>query len=188
MANKDHLTTEDWLKAAFRALSTGGVQAVRAEALARQLGVSKGSFYWHFKDVPALKAAMLDHWCDQATGAIIAEVADAAPTPAAQIRLLVDIAAGDLDADYGGRAVEGAIRFWGSCEPEVGLRVAEVDQVRLSYLTDLLATCALTAEQAENGAYLLYGALIGLPFIAQPGALDLRDRLHRLLQMIAPSV
>ncbi|NLH83356.1 MAG: TetR family transcriptional regulator, partial [Phyllobacteriaceae bacterium] len=51
MATRSTLSAEDWIKAAFRALSVGGVQAIRAEAIARDLNVSKGAFYWHFKDV-----------------------------------------------------------------------------------------------------------------------------------------
>ncbi|MBR9990945.1 MAG: helix-turn-helix transcriptional regulator, partial [Gemmatimonadetes bacterium] len=43
---------EEWLSAAAQAMSDGGVEAVRVEAIARDLSITKGSFYWHFKDRP----------------------------------------------------------------------------------------------------------------------------------------
>ncbi|WP_163317770.1 TetR family transcriptional regulator, partial [Enterobacter hormaechei] len=49
MPTRKTLSAEDWISAAFRALSQGGAQAIRAEAIARDLKVSKGSFYWHFR-------------------------------------------------------------------------------------------------------------------------------------------
>ena len=55
---KLRLGPEDWVMAGFRALAADGPQAVRAETLARGLGATKGSFYWHFKDLAALHQAM----------------------------------------------------------------------------------------------------------------------------------
>ena len=52
----------DWVRAAFARLSDDGIDAVRVEVLARDLHVSKGSFYWHFRDRDELAAAMLDQW------------------------------------------------------------------------------------------------------------------------------
>ena len=51
-----------WVAAAFDALADGGIDAVRVEPLAKALGITKGSFYWHFADRRALLDAMLDAW------------------------------------------------------------------------------------------------------------------------------
>ncbi|MGA6960157.1 MAG: helix-turn-helix domain-containing protein, partial [Candidatus Acidiferrales bacterium] len=56
------LQPDDWVRAAFARLSTEGIESVRIELLARDLGVSKGSFYWHFQDREELLAKMLDRW------------------------------------------------------------------------------------------------------------------------------
>src|SRR5271156_4146063 len=56
------LQPDDWIRAAFARLSTEGIESVRIELLARDLGVSKGSFYWHFQDREELLAKMLDRW------------------------------------------------------------------------------------------------------------------------------
>ena len=56
------LEREDWLRAARLALLRGGVEAVRVEKLARDLDVTKGSFYWHFKDRDELLDLLLREW------------------------------------------------------------------------------------------------------------------------------
>lgn len=70
-------TSTDWVDAAYDAFAEQGLDAVRVEALARTMGTSKGSFYWHFPDHQALVAAVLERWATE-TEQIIAE-ADAAP-------------------------------------------------------------------------------------------------------------
>lgn len=61
---KGHLDADAWADAALNELAAHGIDRVRVELLAKQLGVTKGSFYWHFKDRDALLARMLDRWRD----------------------------------------------------------------------------------------------------------------------------
>lgn len=89
---REVLSREDWLLAGLRALASGGPEAIKAERLARGLGTTKGSFYWHFKDVPAFRAAMLDHWRNRALTSIIAEIENE-QTPTSALRKLAQIAA-----------------------------------------------------------------------------------------------
>jgi len=70
------LSRDRWIDAGFRALTEKGPQALKAEPLARGLNTTKGSFYWHFKDVPAFQAEMLACWEKQATQDIIEARAD----------------------------------------------------------------------------------------------------------------
>lgn len=77
----DQLSATDWLDAGLKALAASGVAALKADPLAKALGVSRGSFYWHFRDVEAYHTAVLARWRDIATERIIANVekhADAA--------------------------------------------------------------------------------------------------------------
>src|ERR1051325_11082310 len=76
------LDAEAWVAAAFDALAEGGVDAVRVEPLAKALGITKGSFYWHFADRRALLDAMLTAWADGRIAAI-REQATARRAPAA---------------------------------------------------------------------------------------------------------
>src|SRR4029077_16836251 len=93
-----------WVDAALQAVAAGGPDAVRVEALAVTLGVSKGGFYWHFKDRQALLDEMLDVWEQAGTDDVIARV-DSQPTdPRAKVRQLFELA---RSADF---AVELALR------------------------------------------------------------------------------
>ena len=73
-----------WVDAALQALAAGGPDAVRVEALAASLGVSKGGFYWHFNDRQALFEEMLDSWEQAGTEEVIARVESRAGRSARQ--------------------------------------------------------------------------------------------------------
>lgn len=134
-----HLTPEDWIAAAFRRLGREGIAAVRVEAVARELGVSKGSFYWHFTDLSDLRRRMLDHWHRQASARILA-MADAAGEGARErLSRLMELATSDLDAPYGGYAAEAAIRDWARNDPEAAEAQQRADALRLGYLQGLFA-------------------------------------------------
>ena len=60
--NATHLTTTDWLQAALEMLADAGIGAVKIVPLAKRLGVTSGSFYWHFHNRPELYDAILDYW------------------------------------------------------------------------------------------------------------------------------
>lgn len=64
-ARVSHLTREDWVDAAWKALANGSIETIKVDRLAHQLGVTRGSFYWHFKDKKALIDAVLDRWLGQ---------------------------------------------------------------------------------------------------------------------------
>jgi AcrR family transcriptional regulator len=181
MQTKTTLSADDWIKAAFRTLSAGGVQAIKAEAIARDLKVSKGSFYWHFKDVPDLKAQMLEHWSRAATGAIIADIEAAGGSPRDRLRLLVEEATGDRSLPYGGMLAESAIREWGRHDAAAAGALKTVDTHRLAYVAELFGTGGFTADQGAAKARLLYGALIGLETLAAEGLADLRGDMFNLL-------
>lgn len=187
MATKNTLTSDDWIKAAFRALTTGGVQAIRAEAIARDLKVSKGSFYWHFKDVPDLKAKMLAHWAREATDAIIAEI-EALEVPAQErLRLLVHAATDERSLPYGGLLTDGAVREWARFDAMAATTLKSVDESRLGYIAVLLGDCGFSSAESRSGASALYGALIGLEALAASGLADLRGDLLRLLEALLGS-
>jgi AcrR family transcriptional regulator len=184
MMTKTPLSGDDWIKAAFRALSSGGVQAIRAEAIARDLKVSKGSFYWHFRDVPDLKAQMLEHWAAQATDAIIADVEDSAGSGRDQLKLLVEAATGDRNLVYGGVQAEGAIREWARYDSTAAAVLKAVDQRRLAYVAELFARCGFSAASSRSGANILYAGLIGLEALASGELADLRADMLALLSAL----
>ena len=58
----DQFSANRWVEQGLKALATNGFTALKADPLAKLLGVSRGSFYWHFRDVDAFRAAVLARW------------------------------------------------------------------------------------------------------------------------------
>lgn len=152
------LGRDEWVAAAVDELAAGGVEAVRVEVLARRLGVTKGSFYWHFSGREELRDAVLDWYEVARTDAVIAQVESAAERPEARLRALAELVftpTGPVDR------VESAIRAWASSDDRAARTLARVDRRRVRYVTDLLAATGLERTLARRRAQLLYRALIG---------------------------
>ena len=175
----NRLTKEDWIIEGFRALSELGSKALKAEVLARRMNSTKGSFYWHFKDVPSFHAAMLAHWREKAVSDII-DALSVIPEPQARFRRLATMASEAAPERYGGFAVEPAIRAWSLHDPLVAAGVAEVDRARMSYLSELLVFC----DRPPELAVLVYGAYVGLDDLASRGTSGTVEALSDLVERI----
>lgn len=182
VAQGGRLGPQDWIMAAFRALAAGGPDALRVEAIARDLGATKGSFYWHFKDLRALHQAMLEAWEQLATTDVTAAARAASADPHAQVMRLVDLVSVLPEAEVTGGALEPAIRDWGRTDPLAAAVLARVDRHRLEDLAALLAEAGLQPEVAEEGAAAFYGALIGLEGLRATTGLALRAPLRRVAE------
>ena len=154
MADRRTLSAEDWIKCGFQALGSGGVQAIRAERLARTLGVSKGSFYWHFADVGALHAGMITHWEEVATEQIIVNNDAGGGDGLARLTRLVEIVTSNLSEPYGGMATEAALRDWARDDAAAAISLRRVDQHRLAYVEALFAQTAMDRTAAARAARL----------------------------------
>ena len=172
------LSREDWILAGFRALTAGGVAALRVEPVARALGTTKGSFYWHFADPADWRTAMLTYWEHVAYLHVIADLA-ALPTGAARLQALTSRAVtGGRDPAHGGLAAEPALREWARFAPDVAETVARVDQGRIAFLADCLtdmqphAPVAPHAPDAQLGARAIYATYIGLQSLQGSDAQD----------------
>ena len=181
VSKKKTLSRADWIGAAIGALTNGGAQALKAEALARSLKVSKGSFYWHFKDVNDLKRAMIHHWQRRASDAVDAEIARTAQAPPAALSRLLALTDTRHGSPFGDRATEAAIRDWARGEPFVRQAVAEVDARRVAFLTGLLRQHGLGAPEAAQTARLFYAAMIGCEALGLTGMDEGQDDLQVLL-------
>jgi AcrR family transcriptional regulator len=184
MKSHDTLTPRDWIAAGFRALTVGGPQAIKIEAIARELRVSKGSFYWHFKDVASFKLAMLSHWAEVATKDVISKIGGSKAEPREQLRHLVQVAAGNSSDPYGGKQVEAAIRDWARYDADVAETIKAVDHQRLQFLTMLLRASGMSSTQASTFACILYGALIGLEQLSYHKLANVEGDLSALLDIL----
>ncbi|MBV2366472.1 TetR/AcrR family transcriptional regulator [Streptomonospora nanhaiensis] len=90
---RGRVTREDWTRAALGALARGGMAAVSVDALAGELDITRGSFYWHFKDREALLAAALELWEQRATADVISRI-EPLDDPREQLRVLLETALG----------------------------------------------------------------------------------------------
>ncbi len=151
------LGPEDWLAAAWEALARDGEGGVKVERLAAALGVTKGSFYWHFADRSALLSALLEDWERRATALVIEQVDACSESPLERLRALVQATTGAPEAPD----VEHAVRAWGAQDAQVRKRLRRVDARREAYVTALLEALGVPPGQATMRARLLYLALIG---------------------------
>ncbi|MFN4192938.1 MAG: TetR/AcrR family transcriptional regulator [Tabrizicola sp.] len=182
---KSRLGRTDWVLAGFRALVRGGIAAVRVEALARDLKATKGSFYWHFKDLSELHQTMLELWEGLATTAITAHVRQSGRDPMGQLMLLVDMVSIRPGEAFGGVEIEPALRDWGRGDPRARAVVERVDRQRLADLAGFLRAVGLEESELLPTAQLIYAAVIGLESLrlttGEDMAAPLRSLVARLL-------
>jgi AcrR family transcriptional regulator len=155
------LTANDWTVAALDALARGGLAAVAVEPLAKSLGTTKGSFYWHFADRNALIEAALERWEQRDTERVIA-VADQAPDVVTRLRDLLRLVftAVQGDSGLGAGSVELALQA-NATHPLVAPTLARVTERRLAYLNSLFADLGLSDGRARDRALLAYAAFLG---------------------------
>jgi AcrR family transcriptional regulator len=157
----DQLSAQDWLDQGLRTLARSGFTALKAERLARAMGVSRGSFYWHFASLGAFHAAILKYWREVAAEQIIANL-EAASTHDNPLLLL-------LRQAFGGRlALENAVRSWAMFDPAARAAVQAIDRRRLGYVEGLLRAAGLSPDVARARAQILYWAFLGFAQSDQP--------------------
>ena len=147
------LGKEDWIREALFAIAEGGSGAVAVEPLAKRLGTTKGSFYWHFAGRDALVAATLERWERTDTEDVITAI-EAEPDLTARLRLLLGHA---LD---GGARVELALQP-AAAHPLVAPVLGRVTRRRLDYLTDVFTELGFAVGTARERSVLAYTAYLG---------------------------
>jgi AcrR family transcriptional regulator len=143
----------DWAQAALDALADGGLAAIAVEPLARRLGTTKGSFYWHFADRGELVREALDLWERRDTDEVIARVA-AVDDPEAALVALLRLALGRPGCDAGVLA--------GAAHPDVGVVLERVTRKRLAFLERLHLALGLGPAGARHQARIAYALYLGL--------------------------
>lgn len=176
---KPRLTAEDWILAGFRALASSGPAALKAEPLARALKTTKGSFYWHFKDVPDFHRRMLALWEEQSIDAITRKLTQE-NDPVKRLYQLGDISA-SAKPEYGGDAAEPAIRAWAYGDPDVSLAVQRVDEKRAAFLEEILSQLDLTNP---DFARIIYGAYVGMGTLSAADEIDNKNAMSTLMAAI----
>lgn len=168
-----------WVDAALQALAEGGPDAVRVEALAVRLGVSKGGFYWHFADRQALLDDVLDAWAEAGTEGILERFDSQRSDPRSKLQQLFELAP---TANF---AVELAIRDWSRRDKDVAERLRRVDNRRMDWLRSLFGEFCPDESDVEARSMLAYSLLIGSYFItAQHGDRTRLQMMHLALDRL----
>ena len=184
-----------WIDAALQALAAGGPDAVRIEALARSLGVTKGGFYWHFDDRRALLDEILDRWeqvsvdevidfydhCDFDLDEVIERVEADGGGAADKLRRLSALA-GSTEEAFGFDPLKAdlAIRDWARRDRTVAARLRRVDNRRMDYMRSLFSASGIEEGEVEARCLLAFSLWIGSNFILAEHRGRSRQRVLRL--------
>ena len=152
------LEKKDWIRAAVYLMAEKSVDAVKVEVLAKRIGVSKGSFYWHFKNRQALLDGILDYW--EAETDYLIEVANRAERPLDRLRALFG-AIGEEAGEQSEFALDTAVFRWALRDPAIAERVKRVEEKRIRYMQQLLLDDGRPLELANYQAEVLYLAFLG---------------------------
>lgn len=151
-----------WVEAALEELAAGGPESIRVEALATRLGVSKGGFYWHFKDRAALLEEMLDSWEQSVVSDIIAQVEAESGESRAKLQHLFELA---FHSSTDLLRVELTLRDWSRRDSGVAARLHRIDSRRMAYLRSLFGPICVDDDDAEARSMLAFSLFIGSNFI-----------------------
>ncbi|MFK7869706.1 MAG: TetR/AcrR family transcriptional regulator [Roseobacter sp.] len=150
---RTRLTRQTWIETGIATLVEAGPSALAAEPLARKLKTTKGSFYWHFKDVPDFHQAILKDWQTRAFAAVVAALSESGNAERRLRRFGAILRADPQD---------GALRAWARSDPLVAKAIAQVDDERLKYLANLLKQLGISNPEF---AHTCLGTMIGVPQI-----------------------
>ena len=157
------LTRDDWLDAAFNAVVEGGFDKARVLMIADTLGVTRGSFYWHFTDHADLIAALLVRWLERemALGEQLRSDAHATADPRADLEQLLEVALAHAGADLENIRFELALRGLGRRDATVAQMLVQVDEARMALFEQKFQRLTGDKKKSTELAALFYLAIVG---------------------------
>jgi AcrR family transcriptional regulator len=156
------LGREDWLSRALVSLEAHGVEGVRIVPLARDLGVTSGSFYWHFRNRRELLSALLLYWDEWSTLRAIEHMETQKGKPQERLMRLLEFVLDEGLGDY-----DAAMQAWAVHDPEAAAMVARVFGRRMDYVSGLFREMGHPGTEARTRALLVASLMT---FVYSPGA------------------
>ena len=169
-ASREALDRAAWIAAALNIVAQDGIDGLRIESLAKKLGVTKGSFYWHFKDRRDLIDAVLDDWRAGRIRDIRKQTAAEPGGELAALRHTIDVYAAAKNRK--GISIEAALRLWARQDANGLAVVEEVDAERLECTRRLFLALGLPPAEAAARSALLYAYVFGFSMM-QCGRFDM---------------
>jgi AcrR family transcriptional regulator len=178
MAAPTRTPRTSWIQEGLRALGVGGPDAVRIEKLAQVLGVTKGGFYWHFEDRPALLEEMLDAWERVMVDEVIEHLEGEGGDARARLRRLFTLAS-STEA-RGLMSIDLAVRDWARRDKAVARRLRRVDNRRMEYMRSLFGAFCPDRDDVEARCLLAFSLWVGNHFIAADHGAHSRTEVRNL--------
>ena len=170
-----------WVDEGLRALAAGGPEAVRVEALAKALGVTKGGFYWYFDDRSALLDELVGAWERISVDEVIDRVESEPGDEREKLGRLFAIAAAGTRL----LRIDLAVRDWSRHDRRVAARLRRVDNRRMDYMRSLFGAICEDPDEVEVRCALAFSLFIGLHFIgADHGRLSRGEVLQLALEKL----
>lgn len=172
--NKDRLTKEVWLEKALEVLWSKGSSKLHIAELSKSLGVSKGSFYWHFKDRSDFILAIVEYWSESFTTKVKTGANASADNAYDRLRYLLNLVSRDDLSRF-----DAIFDSWAAHEPEIADRVYEAHRCRHNYIKSLLAELGFEGEDLALRTQVFVGFMkyrfakgLGFKRRENPGSLD----------------
>jgi AcrR family transcriptional regulator len=150
------LNRESWVLSAFDTLYEFGIDAVRIEPLAKKMKVTKGSFYWHFKNRSELHDALLNYWEKEMTQSVLSAANEFHGSPRQRLINALREIVGKERTKY-----DPAVRTWARNDAKVRKVVEYIDKIRLSFLHGLFVDIGFDQQEAEIRSRLMYYYIMG---------------------------
>lgn len=182
-AARTQLDPDRWVDVATDVLAREGVTGLRVEVLAKKCGVTKGSFYWHFKDRQALLDVVLEQWKLGRIRDIEKTTAVTAGNEREQLHYAIEVYGASKNRK--GMAIELAIRDWARHDPRAAAIVEAVDLYRLECTRKLFVAAGMSDADAKSRSLLLYACVFGLSLMHYD---QFDDDLASLKQRIAERI
>ncbi|HWP06325.1 MAG TPA: TetR/AcrR family transcriptional regulator [Polyangiaceae bacterium] len=181
---KPRLSRTDWIHGAYEALGDRGISAITVDALAQRLGVTKGSFYWHFRDSEDLLGAVVAHWEELAVDRVLGDLLQLG-SPCAVIRRIISHTVGIDEPErrlrYRVEAVMAAMAEW---HPIVRPVYTRVMQRRLNGLSVLYLATGMSAPEAARAGELAVVTLVGVYPLLMSRPLSTQADADRLTELL----
>lgn len=180
---KSQLTRDDWLDAAAGEVAAGGFGQLRVLTLAKKLGVTRGSFYWHFKDHEDLVVSFLNRWRDRRLQELqYWKPGDGEVEP--ELRRILELLLTDASRNVRRLKVELAVRDFARRNDYAAKLVAEVDAARISQNCSLFRRLGTDPQRTRDLSQLMYVAIVGSQVVLT-GRDGEEDTIRRLEDLMA---
>ncbi len=160
------LSKESWLSHTLTKIGEIGVANIQVESLAKELNVTKGSFYWHFQNRDALLSETLEYWYKSATKAIGLAAQRNFDEPVDRLRYFFTLAF-NRRPDVPGGPIERALHEWARMSEIAEQTTRQVDEDRVSLIADAYAELGMKEDQARQTATMALAQITGLNILSR---------------------